>query len=172
MNEDPLQLQRQHLSDLLEAIQRCAWFLAAAGEDVPWPLDANILAGRKKDKALFGALSVINERFAKLQDTIGSAMRHAALLASEPAESFLKVLALYEKAGVLDSMAQWQRCRLARNLTAHAYETDYEAIAAHFNTLNELSPFLKGVATRFAIWCHESLQIKPASDEFADALRP
>lgn len=110
MNEDPLKLQRQHLSDLLEAVQRCAWFLAAAEEDVPWPLDASILAGRKKDKVLFDALSTINERFAKLQDTTGSAMRHATLLASEPVESFLKVLALYEKIGVLDSMEQWQRC--------------------------------------------------------------
>jgi len=139
---------------------------------VPWPLDASILAGRKKDKVLFGALSTINERFAKLQDTIGAAMRHATLLASEPAESFLKVLALYEKAGVLDSMEQWQRCRLARNLAAHAYETDYEAIAAHFNTLKELSPFLKGVAARFVLWCEASLQIEPTSKEFADALRP
>ena|GEM_PF-4453150 len=61
--------------------------------------------------------------------------------------------------------------RLARNLAAHAYETDYEVIiAAHFNALRELSPFLMGVAARFVDWCRESLQIEPVSDEFADAL--
>lgn len=169
MNKDPLQLQRQHLSDLLEAIQRCAWFLSAAEEDLPWPLCADILAAHQKDKVFFGALSTINERFAKLQDTMGSAMRHAAMLASEPSESFLKVLALYEKNGVLDSIDQWQRCRAARNLAAHAYETDYEAIAMHFNTLKDLSPFLMSVATRFLFWCRESLQIEPASEVYADA---
>ena len=170
LNEDILPLQRLHLSNLLEAIQRCAWFLKAAEENVPWPLNANILDARKKDKLLFGSLSAINERFAKLQYTLGAAMRHATLLVSEPTESFLQVLAFYEKIDVLESTAQWQRCRLARNLAAHAYETDYTSIADHFNTLHALSVFLFVVAARFAAWCREALNIEPSSRDFADAL--
>jgi len=44
------------------------------------------LFSRKKDNDLFEALAAINERFAKLQDTLGSAMRHSLLLSGEPAD--------------------------------------------------------------------------------------
>jgi len=56
-------------------------------------------------------LAAINERFAKLQGTLGVAMRHASLLAGERGDALLKVLAFYEKVGVLDSVAAWQLCR-------------------------------------------------------------
>ena len=78
--ENALEAERQYLSSLLEAIQRCVYFLHASDRKIPWPLDEGALAGRKKDEALFETLSAINERFAKLQDTLGAAMRHAAML--------------------------------------------------------------------------------------------
>lgn len=168
MTSAPLQLQRLHLADLLEAIRRCAWFLNAADGQISWPLNAEFLHTHRKDVALFGALSTINERFAKLQDTVGSAMRHAAILSSEPAGPFLKSLAFYEKAGVLESTALWQECRLARNEAAHTYDTDYGAIAEHFNTLHELQPAILDTAARFEAWCGETLGITPATDDFKD----
>jgi hypothetical protein len=57
------------------------------------------LAARKKDIALFESLSAFNERFAKLQDSLGAAMKHSLLLAGEPRDSFLKVLTKYRFAG-------------------------------------------------------------------------
>jgi hypothetical protein len=105
MNENILDAERQYLSSLLEAIQRCVYFLHASDRKITWPLDADELSVRKKDEQLFESLSAINERFAKLQDTMGAAMRHAAMLMSEPADSFLKVLAFYEKNGVIDSVS-------------------------------------------------------------------
>lgn len=105
MNENILDAERQYLSSLLEAIQRCVYFLHASDSKIAWPLDADELATRKKDEQLFEHLSAINERFAKLQDTMGAAMRHAAMLMSEPTDSFLKVLAFYEKNGVIDSVS-------------------------------------------------------------------
>jgi hypothetical protein len=69
--------QRLHLAGLLEAIQRCVYFLDASTQTVAWPLTGTHLSARKKDNALFEALAAVNERFAKLQDTIGSAMRHS-----------------------------------------------------------------------------------------------
>lgn len=163
--------KRQHLVDLLEAIRRCAWFLNAADRDIVWPLNADMLVERKKDRGLFDTLSTINERFAKLQDTIGSAMRHAAMLASEPVEPFLKSLAFYEKIGVLESIVLWQQCRFARNEAAHTYDTDYDAIAKHFNTLHELHPALLDTAIRFEAWCGETLDITPTTDDFKDAFQ-
>jgi len=100
-----LAAQKAHLSQLLEAIQRCAYFLAAASRQLPWPLQGEELHTRKKEEALFQALSAFNERFAKLQDTLGAAMRHASLLRGERNDDFLKVLAYYEKQGVIDSVA-------------------------------------------------------------------
>jgi hypothetical protein len=72
----------------------------------------------RKDVALFESLAAINERFAKLQDTLGAAMRHAVLLAGERADTFLRVLAFYEKIGVIESVAAWQLCRTVRYLAA------------------------------------------------------
>ena len=69
-----------------------------------------------KDIALFELLAAINERFAKLQDTLGAAMRHATVLSGEPSNTFLKVMSFYEKAGVLVSITAWQLCRTTRNL--------------------------------------------------------
>lgn len=166
MTSAPLQLQRRHLTDLLEASRRCAWFLIAADGQVPWQLNAEILHAHRKDVALFGALSTINERFAKLQDTVGS-----AILSSEPMEPFLKTLAFYEKVGVLESTALWQQCRLARNEAAHTYDTDYEATAEHFNTLHELQPILLRIAARFETWCGEALGVDPATDDFSSAFQ-
>lgn len=161
-----LQDQRLHLAGLLEAIQRCVYFLDASTSTVAWPLTGTYLSAHKKDNALFEALAAVNERFAKLQDTIGSAMRHSLLLSGEQADSFIKVLALFEKQGVVNSIEAWQLARTARNLAAHDYETDYEKVAEHFNTLHELVPEQIRTAHRFVLYCSQQLSIEPASLDF------
>lgn len=163
-----LEAERAHLSGLLEAIQRCVYFLHASEQRLPWPLTAAHLVKHKKDVALFESLAAVNERFAKLQDTLGAAMRHAALLAGEPGETFLKVLSFYEKVGVLESVASWQLCRTTRNLAAHDYETDYAEIAGHFNSLHGLISHLYVDAGRFLLYCRDTLGVMPISGDFAD----
>ncbi len=162
-----LEQERRHLAELIEAIQRCVYFLDAADGMLTWPLDKSALEQRKKDPVLFGALAAINERFAKLQDTLGAAMRHALLLLGEPSDTFLKALSFYERIGVIGSIDEWQISRSVRNLSAHAYETDYSAIAEHFNTLHELRGSLYRAAARFVMLCRKELNIQPASDDFA-----
>lgn len=163
-----LEHEKRHLASLLEAVQRCVYFLDAAASTVTWPLSPQVLEQRKKDKGLFGALAAINERFAKLQDTLGAAMRHAMGLSSESSETFLQVLAFFEKLGVIASLAEWQTCRTARNLAAHSYETDYESIAEHFNTLHEMQPVLYAGAREFVSYCRVTIGVTPASEDFAD----
>jgi hypothetical protein len=124
MTNDTLHAERMHLAGLLEAIQRCVYFLSASDGKLSWPLTAIALEQNKKDIDLFESLAGINERFAKLQDTLGAAMRHSVLLSGETGETFLKVLAFYEKTGVIDSIASWQLCRATHNLAAHDYGTD------------------------------------------------
>ncbi len=82
--------QRQHLAGLLEAIQRCVYFLDASTKTVAWPLTGVYLSAHKKNNALFEALAAVNERFAKLQDTTGSAMRHSLLLSGGKPTALLK----------------------------------------------------------------------------------
>ena len=135
MDHSFLQAERDHLAGLLEAIQRCVFFLEASSRKMAWPLTPDFLEEHKKDVELFESLAAINERFAKLQDTLGAAMRHTALLAGEPNDTFLKVLSFFEKVGVLESAMSWQLLRTTRNLAAHGYETEYAEIAAHFNAL-------------------------------------
>jgi hypothetical protein len=161
-----LAAEREHLANLLEAAQRCAHFLHASSQRAGWPLDGVGLKQRQKDEPLFEALAAFNERFAKLQDTLGAAMRHAALLMGENTSSFLKVLALFEKLDVIESIESWQLCRTARNLAAHDYETDYSLIAEHFNELRSLQPVLVKAAFRLLALCDHSLGIRPATADF------
>jgi hypothetical protein len=162
-----LQDQRQHLAGLVEAIQLCLYFLDASAREVPWPLSGEYLEQHKKDNTLFEALAAVNERFAKLQDTLGSAMRHSLVLSGEQADSFIKVLALFEKQGVIASIETWQLARTARNLAAHDYETDYLRVAEHFNTLHSLVPEQIAMSARFVQYCADKLNIGPLSTDFA-----
>jgi len=168
MNTDALLIaQKQHLADLLEAIQRCVYFLHASDARIEWPLTGDVLSARKKDNDLYESLAAINERFAKLQDTMGAAMRHSLLLAGEPADSFIKVLAQFEKMGVVASIEDWQVLRLARNLAAHDYETDYRQVAQHFNALHTIKPRIYQIAYRIVRHAQKDLGIQPASSDFS-----
>ncbi|MBB3190408.1 hypothetical protein [Halomonas cerina] len=167
MTHDILDEQQRHLAQLLEAIQRCAWFLHESEAKIDWPIDPEWLAEHKKNVDLFETLAAINERFAKLQDSLASAMRHGALLAGEATESFLKVLAFFEKQGVIDATSDWQRCRAVRNMAAHEYATNYAEIAEHFNLLHELSATLFHASRRLVGWSIEQLGITPASQDFS-----
>lgn len=168
MTTHALENERLHLASLLEAIQRCVYFLAASDHRLTWPLTAAFLNENKKNIELFETLAAINERFAKLQDTMGAAMRHAGLLAGEPGETFLEVLSFYEKVGVIDSVTAWQLCRTTRNLAAHDYETEYTEIAEHFNSLHTLIPTLYGNANRFLNYCATALEMSPSPGHFVD----
>ncbi|MDN3555790.1 hypothetical protein [Halomonas maura] len=168
MSHDILDEQQRHLAQLLEAIQRCAWFLHESQAKLSWPIEAEWLAARKKDVDLFETLAAINEQFAKLQDSLASAMRHSALLAGEPTDSFLKILAFFEKQGIIDSTSDWQRCRAIRNMAAHEYATNYAEIAEHFNLLHDLSDVLLQASRRLVTLSTEQLGISPASQDFSD----
>ena len=163
-----LTAEKQHLAGLLEAIQRCAFFLDAAQSRMPNPLAPEWLESHKKDLDVFANLSTVNERFAKLQDTLGSAMRHASSLAGERTDTFLRVLAFYEKIGVIGPVETWQEIRSFRNSSAHDYETEYGAIADHFNTLRSLTPELLVAARKFTEFCATQLGTRAFPGEFGN----
>ena len=142
-------------------------FFHVSSQTLQWPLHGAYLAENKKDQHLFEVLAAINERFAKLQDTLGAAMRHSLVLSGERADSFIKVLAIFEKLGVIQSIEAWQIARAARNLAAHDYETDYKHVAAHFNALDEQHEMLNQTAFRFVNYAQEMLRVSPSSSDFS-----
>lgn len=74
MATDPtlLQAERQHLANLLEAVQRCVHFLDASERKLPCPLEPSLLEQRKTDPELFEPLAAVNERFATLRAAFGA----------------------------------------------------------------------------------------------------
>lgn len=126
------------------------------------------MSANKKDIDIFESLAAINERFSKLQDTIGAAMRQSLLLSGEQAESFIKILAIFEKNGVIGSIEYWQVARTARNLAAHDYEIEYSEVAQHFNALHLLKPDLYKIAGRFVRYAKLELGIAPSSAYFSN----
>ena len=140
-----LTAEKQHLAGLLEAIQRCAFFLDAAQSRTPDPIEPQWLEDRKKDLDFFANLSTVNER----------------------TDTFLRVLAFFEKAGVIGSLETWQEIRSFRNSSAHDYETDYGAICDHFNTLRALTPGLLAAAGKFAGFCNTQLETRAIPGEFS-----
>ena len=122
------------------------------------------------DLGLFEPLAAINERFAKLQDLLGTTMRHLCELCGERADTFLRVLAFFEKAGVIESAEAWHACRSLRNRAAHDYGTDFEITAGHYNALHEQIPVLSAATLAIAAYAKQSLGIEPADLRFAYAL--
>ena len=57
----PLDAEKNHLSGLLEAIQRCVYFLDASSQTLQWPITGSHLAYNKKDKELFEIVSKYKE---------------------------------------------------------------------------------------------------------------
>jgi hypothetical protein len=94
-------------------------------------------------------------------------MRHSLVLSGEQADSFMQVLAHYEKIGVVRSIEDWQIVRTARNLAAHDYETDYGKVADHFNALHELLDTLYQTARRFIDFALAELGVEPLSRDFS-----
>ncbi len=165
-----LEESRRHLADLIEACQRCAWHLNATAARIEWPLTARKLSEQQMDLGLFEPLAAINERFAKLQDLLGTTMRHLCELSGERTDTFLRVLAFCEKAGIIESAEAWHACRSLRNRAAHDYGTDFEITASHFNALHEQIPALTAVALAIAAYTKQSLGIEPGDPRFAEAL--
>lgn len=73
MTAQPLQAEQLHLAQLLEAVQRCCFHMHSSARKLPWPFSGALLHARRKDTDLFEIMAAFNERFAKLQDTLGAA---------------------------------------------------------------------------------------------------
>jgi hypothetical protein len=171
MTRSLLEESRGHLADLLEACQRCAWYLQASAASIRWPLSGKELAERSKDVEFYERLAAINERFGKLQDLLSTTMRHLCVLSGENNDSFLRVASFCSKVGILESLETWQACRSLRNRAAHAYGIDYTETAGHFNAMHAQIPFLTGSVVRLSDYIRRTLTIEAVDTSFLRDLR-
>lgn len=157
--------ERVYLAEQLTALERCAYFAVLVDGKVNWPLTAEALREHRLDGDWFEPLAALNERFAKLQDVLGSVMRHAAFMLAEPTPTFLNVLVLFEKHRVITSVAQWHRVRKMRNQAAHDYDLDPAVTAAHFNQIHAELPELVQISARLVSFCQQWLDTIPLDPE-------
>ena len=81
-------------------------------------------------------LEVINSRFGKIQDDLGNKVFPLVLeIGNKNSYAFLDKLNLLEKDGFLESAQEWLELRKLRNIIAHDYEDDSQALAIHTNKL-------------------------------------
>ncbi|WPL14144.1 hypothetical protein [Thiorhodovibrio litoralis] len=159
-----------YLAEQLTALERCAYFALLVDGKVTWPLTVAALREHRLDGDWFEPLAALNERFAKLQDVLGSVMRHTAFMLAEPAPTFLSVLVFFEKHRVITSVAQWHRVRKMRNQAAHDYDLQPAVTAAHFNQIHAELPELVQIAARLVSFCQQWLDCRPLDTELHEVL--
>lgn len=170
MESDTTDTAKQYLAEQLTAIERCAYFALMTSERILWPVTADSVQQHRLDAQWFEPLAALNERFAKLQDLLGSTMRHVSLLLAEPAPAFLHVLVYFEKNAVIASTSNWMRIRKMRNDAAHDYDLNPIATAEHFNQLVADLPEMIAPTQRLVFFCREILAVLPVDDECHHAL--
>lgn len=143
-NQEALEI----LHEKLEALNRLRQGLLFTESRLPWPISNT----QGYNAETLEKLSAFSERFAKMQDVLAGAMRHALLLKGENPITFADVLTLMEKLAVIEDQQEWINIRLLRNKAAHDYTTDGDLQAEYFNTLHAQLSTLLGMTDRFLSW--------------------
>jgi len=136
------------LGEKHEALSRLRQGLLYTESRIPWPITNT----QSCNAEILERLSAFSERFAKMQDVLASAMRHALLLQGENLLTFTDVLAIMEKLGIIEDQQEWINIRLLRNKAAHDYSIDGDHQSEYFNSLHAQLPALLGMTERFLAW--------------------
>lgn len=104
--------RKRLLAERLAAMGKLAHRLAWSHDRVGFPLDGTTLNAMEDDRA--ESLSAFLERFAKLQDLLGSTFREVANLSGQAADDYNLVLSAMEKTGIV-SGDDWREMRALRN---------------------------------------------------------
>ncbi len=136
------------LGEKREALSRLRQGLLYTESRLPWPITNT----QSCDAEILERLSAFSERFAKMQDVLAGAMRHALLLQGDNPLTFADVLATMEKLRIVEDQQEWINIRLLRNKAAHDYTIDGDHQAEYFNSLHAQLPVLLGMTERFLDW--------------------
>ena len=143
-NQEALEI----LQEKWEALDRIRRGLLFTESRLKWPIPNTDSC----DPETLEKLSAFTERFAKLQDVLAGAMRHAIILQGENPLTFADVLAVMEKLEIVEDQQIWIGIRLLRNKAAHEYTIDGEFQAEYFNTLHSQLPALLEMTGKFLAW--------------------
>ncbi len=158
-----LLLERRRLLALkLAAIAQLAGHLRYSRQRLPYPLaSVDALAPEALE-----SVSALIERFGKLQDLLGNAMREVIVLSGEDATDMNAVLSRMEKLGLLDSADDWRALRALRNQAAHDYDLADDRKTAFVNALAARTDMLLTTASRMEHYAKKTFGL---ADDLAQA---
>ncbi len=126
-----------------------------------FPLDSPSFGGL--DRKVLHDLDGLAERYSRFQDLLGPAFRTLALIEQEPRsmDSFLSLLSLMEKRGIVPDLEQWAIERELRNTASHGYLSEEEDWIEFYNLLVQQSPRVLDYRDRLFLYAEKVLELKP-----------
>lgn len=126
-----------------------------------FPLDSSSF-GKLEPKTLHD-LDGLAERYSRYQDLLGPTFRTLALIEQEPRslDSFLSLLSLMEKRGIVPDLEQCATERELRNTASHGYLSEDEDWIEFYNLLVLQVPRVLEYRDRLLRYAESVLELKP-----------
>ena len=136
---------QMYLDELDRHISRLEKNLNYLDRSYNFPLKAEYIEKMLEDDEEILILDSIAYRFAKLQDSLGKALRVFLYEVGENVDnmSMIDVLNLSERLGLEINPKIWMESRKIRNEISHEYIIDYDKVANALNDMKELFKYLK-----------------------------
>ncbi|MBN2679715.1 MAG: hypothetical protein JXR24_05750 [Acidithiobacillaceae bacterium] len=100
-------------------------------------------------------LAALNDRFAKLQDQLAGALRHAHTMLGERYRTFFDVITWMAHESIITSPEVWLELRSLRNQLTHDYDLDAQAAVRYLNALHDNMDALIAIVEKFEGVCQK-----------------
>ena len=108
-------------------------------------------------------LAAINDRFAKLQDQLAGAVRHAHTMLSERYRTYFDVITWMTHEGIITDPEVWLELRTLRNQLTHDYDLEAQTAAQYLNALHDNMDTPMAIVGSFEDVC-QKYRLLPALD--------
>lgn len=143
------QEQQALLGRQLAVLQRLQDGLRFSAGRLRWPIDVSDL----DNPEMAERLAALNDRFAKLQDQLAGAMRHAHAMLGERYRTYFDVIAWATHEGIIASPEVWLELRTLRNQLTHDYDLDAQTAVKYLNALRDNMDTLLTMIGKFEERC-------------------
>ncbi len=143
--------QQALLTRQVAVLKRLREALLFSAGRLSWPITAADLDDLQRAERL----AALNDRFAKLQDQLAGAARHAHGMLGERYRTFSDVIVWMVQKEIITDPEQWLELRILRNHLTHDYELDSATAAGYLNAMHEQIPGLLTMVANFEKACQE-----------------
>ena len=153
------QEQQALLGRQLAVLRRLRDGLRYSAGRLRWPITAADL----DDPEAAERLAALNDRFAKLQDQLAGAMRHAHTMLGEHYRTYFDVITWMTHEGIITDPEVWLELRTLRNQLTHDYDLEAQTAVEYLNALHDNMDTLMAIVERFEDVC-QKYGLLPAVD--------